>query len=80
MGGRNRSKVPSFNPLPLPKQGEIWKRRIDLCFHKSFNPLPLPKQGEIEARAGIDGERAMFQSAPLTEARGDFVLPLYQIY
>ena len=39
-----------FNPLPLPKQGEMYavtlqpQADIETC---SFNPLPLPKQGEI---------------------------------
>ncbi len=37
-----------FNPLPLPKQGEIFVKVIVTCAdHTSFNPLPLPKQGEI---------------------------------
>ena len=39
----------SFNPLPLPKQGEIPARvsirRSDILGCR-FNPLPLPKQGE----------------------------------
>ena len=45
--GEDRVRVFCFNPLPLPKQGEI-------CFfphveytRPGFNPLPLPKQGEI---------------------------------
>ena len=40
-----------FNPLPLPKQGEITSvLRIPLPPLESpgFNPLPLPKQGEME--------------------------------
>ena len=42
----------------------------------SFNPLPLPKQGEMTMTgSGLDGF-LLFQSAPLTEARGDpAVLP-----
>ena len=36
----------------------------------SFNPLPSPKQGETALRK-ILGLFGMFQSAPLTEARGD---------
>ena len=37
----------------------------------SFNPLPSPKQGET--RPALRGAAAdpWFQSAPLTEARGD---------
>ena len=42
------------HPLPLPELS-------------GFNPLPLPKQGEIY-QVSI---RPVFQSAPLTEARGD---------
>ena len=41
--------------------------------HTGFNPLPLPKQGEISAaRCPMQAEMgSKFQSAPLTEARGD---------
>ena len=60
----------SFNPLPLPKQGEItWKTknrnpssRLPAALRGTcFNPLPLPKQGEIsltgrfEARGDVAG-------------------------
>ena len=45
--------IQSFNPLPLPKQGEItgrrWRPRAQSC----FNPLPLPKQGEIAGEASV---------------------------
>ena len=37
---------------------------------RGFNPLPSPKQGETEAFALVHRDR-LFQSAPLTEARGD---------
>ena len=36
-----------------------------------FNPLPLPKQGEIPSRGIQNSSMLSFQSAPLTEARGD---------
>ena len=63
----------SFNPLPLPKQGEIRIPSSHASDRDGFNPLPLPKQGEmrIETAGGPTAHRSMFQSAPLTEARGD---------
>ena len=36
-----------------------------------FNPLPSPKRGETVREAEIPAFRERFQSAPLTEARGD---------
>ena len=36
-----------------------------------FNPLPSPKQGETHYVPVTDASRRRFQSAPLTEARGD---------
>ena len=56
----------SFNPLPSPKQGETFAG-APIERSKGFNPLPSPKQGEITAPQGVP----RFQSAPLTEARGD---------
>ena len=44
---------------------------LDKVLYKSFNPLPLPKQGEIEPSSRPMGRAYKFQSAPLTEARGD---------
>ena len=90
-----------FNPLPSPKQGETF-----LCWGcgfrlTCFNPLPSPKQGETGETVRIQhldrvsirsphrskGRRGPeilllcqdeFQSAPLTEARGDSrTIPLY---
>ena len=71
-----------FNPLPSPKQGETpaharkppssphrSKGRRQL-FDECFNPLPSPKQGETTP-CGMPPTVCMFQSAPLTEARGD---------
>ena len=37
----------------------------------SFNPLPSPKQGETGDKVKSPDTRMRFQSAPLTEARGD---------
>ena len=42
-------------------------RRTRSC----FNPLPSPKRGEMRPGAQITGCGVSFQSAPLTEARGD---------
>ena len=64
-----------FNPLPLPKQGEIQPMleiRPRWC---SFNPLPLPKQGEMSGCHWRLSAPSLFQSAPLTEARGDLLTP-----
>ena len=118
--GQQSRPGPGFNPLPLPKQGEmlVHDRRdaskvvsirspyrskgrcaVGRCqsfgiFHVSirspyrskgrfpfldrpapaiqgFNPLPLPKQGEIYLSSRLAGTNPLFQSAPLTEARGD---------
>ena len=62
-----------FNPLPSPKQGEMPRPRWSDPGFQSFNPLPSPKQGEITmSRAGRHTASGyQFQSAPLTEARGD---------
>ena len=43
-----------FNPLPLPKQGEIQLGVPELHHTSCFNPLPLPKQGEIRALRRIN--------------------------
>ena len=62
----------SFNPLPSPKQGETENDNAKRKSIKRFNPLPSPKQGETQERAYYEGEgEDEFQSAPLTEARGD---------
>ena len=65
-----RPRWSGFNPLPSPKQGETFdlerKGRQVGC----FNPLPSPKQGETLKVIGVE-QPEKFQSAPLTEARGD---------
>ncbi len=60
-----------FNPLPSPKRGEMRRqlRRRALCV--CFNPLPSPKRGEMCTNGPVGKYRKAFQSAPLTEARGD---------
>ena len=60
----------SFNPLPSPKRGEILARSSEAP------PRPVsirsPHRSEGRSEAGIDSDVAYeFQSAPLTEARGD---------
>ena len=67
-----------FQSAPLTEaRGDVASRLIDFA-HAScsgFNPLPSPKQGEtwIVKLPGDAVRRAFwFQSAPLTEARGDF--------
>ena len=66
-----RTRHNSFNPLPSPKQGET--RRVDNRRRtvRRFNPLPSPKQGETGCRSSRRMASSAFQSAPLTEARGD---------
>ena len=71
----NKREATCFNPLPSPKRGEICKgpTSIDATLRGRFNPLPLPspKRGEIEAGKVGGCGNLPFQSAPLTEARGD---------
>ena len=43
-----------------------------------FNPLPSPKQGETAAGALVPHTVSSFQSAPLTEARGDMRSLIYR--
>ena len=51
------------------KQG----RRKSVALSACFNPLPSPKQGETPV-SKMDGAAIVkFQSAPLTEARGDTI-------
>ena len=42
-----------------------------------FNPLPSPKQGETYRRLHEGVVYNVFQSAPLTEARGDLKIDLH---
>ena len=60
----------SFNPLPSPKQGETnYLRSIDDTQFVSIRS-PHRSKGRPSARTGWSSAGA-FQSAPLTEARGD---------
>ena len=65
-------KPDGFNPLPSPKQGETPRSAASRTHGAGFNPLPSPKQGETYGRDTHGLALALFQSAPLTEARGDF--------
>ena len=65
----------SFNPLPLPKQGEM---REDSNPHPSvyrFQSAPLTEARGDEYVDAIAAANTLFQSAPLTEARGDLRVP-----
>ena len=64
-------RVTSFNPLPSPKQGETPRGFADSHGSTCFNPLPSPKQGETACGLRACSRQLRFQSAPLTEARGD---------
>ena len=69
-------KASGFNPLPSPKQGEtkgLQNNTLGMGRHLRFNPLPSPKQGETTLWPVLTqaGPTVKFQSAPLTEARGD---------
>ena len=57
----HRSKGRPFLPSQRPRRTN------------SFNPLPSPKQGETQAEAPFRTKIVEFQSAPLTEARGDAI-------
>ena len=60
-----------FNPLPLPKQGEI---RYEVCTISAlywFQSAPLTEARGDAVAAVVVALVLMFQSAPLTEARGD---------
>ena len=54
-----------FNPLPLPKQGEICICCGPGVLWFRFNPLPLPKQGEISTSGLLDAREACFNPLPL---------------
>ena len=70
MLGNHTHNIGGFNPLPLPKQGEIWAagKMIDIPIVSIRSPyrskgrfIPVVLEPYLD----------MFQSAPLTEARGD---------
>ena len=60
-----------FNPLPSQKQGETCLIIAGLVEMICFNPLPSQKQGETRLWSVLASLVGMFQSAPLTKARGD---------
>ena len=61
------SRGAGFNPLPSPKQGETDRPRATSPRRR----LPSPKQGETPGWRVLRRLVSKFQSAPLTEARGD---------
>ncbi len=58
-----------FNPLPLPKQGETSSKRFSMSLKVSIRS-PYRSKGRHLANMLVD-PLPRFQSAPLTEARGD---------
>ena len=66
--------VPSLVSIRSPHRSKgrrVAKRRMrEPC--ACFNPLPSPKQGETSSTTGRLSDTWSFQSAPLTEARGDY--------
>ena len=59
-----------FNPLPLPKQGET--NPIDPCGLADSVSIRSPYRSKGRPQMGIScTDVPTFQSAPLTEARGD---------
>ena len=73
-------RLVSFNPLPSPKQGETFiKVNAHTNAHVSIRS-PHRSKGRPQS-SGAGGVQYWFQSAPLTEARGDLPEPLpVQIY
>ena len=65
-----------FNPLPLPKQGEIYMKvagkqdDVGLTFQSA---PPAEARGDATHRSSRPVESRRFQSAPPAEARGDTV-------
>ena len=64
----------SFNPLPSPKQGETHRRRGGILDVEGVSiRSPHRSKGRLGGRECFNrtGNGRRFQSAPLTEARGD---------
>ena len=57
--------------LPIYRMTQIFSLPGEDYWDTRFNPLPLPKQGEIRDPDTDWPVYVEFQSAPLTEARGD---------
>ena len=60
-----------FNPLPSQMQGETGASASHAVRRSRFNPLPSQMQGETRTAERIERGVEGFQSAPLTNARGD---------
>ena len=56
---------------PHRSKGRLLRLMIQMATAEGFNPLPSPKQGETSSVCSLMPSQASFQSAPLTEARGD---------
>ena len=68
---RRRISLGSFNPLPSPKQGET--SRGDLYPPLCNVSIRSPHRSKGRpAYSATQSNKELFQSAPLTEARGDF--------
>ena len=60
----------SFNPLPSQKQGET--RMLNECFEAEIVSIRSPHKSKGRQDTAISSLKVvMFQSAPLTKARGD---------
>ena len=65
-----RFALKCFNPLPSPKQGET-KNPLKLSFSNAVS-IRSPHRSKGRLHSGPSSKRyGVFQSAPLTEARGD---------
>ena len=57
---------------PHRGEGRSWNRSIPPQIGHGFNPLPPPRRGEIVGAVTSSSKPNTFQSAPPTEARGDW--------
>ena len=60
-----------FNPLPLPKQGEIYEVMAENEDIQKFQSAPLAEARGDSSVSPWTPSSSQFQSAPLAEARGD---------
>ncbi len=63
--------IRGFNPLPSPKQGEIGRRPGDYLYRHVSIRSPHRSKGRYLPPGRYGLHLVRFQSAPLTEARGD---------
>ena len=70
---RSRVSTTSFNPLPSPKQGETLEGQRLLSLRPRVS-IRSPHRSKGRRRMILPFDTgSLFQSAPLTEARGDFL-------